>query len=115
MHFLTATIALTLFFTTPVYHREAIRLLGIGIASWAAATQSGTSSSTSVHAEAAIANKNEPAGQSKALCDDAVSHLRNSATQSDIWLVGTAHISDSSAQVITTFAILVEPSALSGY
>lgn len=33
------------------------------------------------------------------LCNDAVSYLQNPSKQSEVWLVGTAHISNSSAEV----------------
>jgi hypothetical protein len=37
-------------------------------------------------------------------CDDAVSHLRDPATGKDVYLIGTAHISNASAQVRGCFA-----------
>lgn len=40
-------------------------------------------------------NKRSPAF----LCDDAVSYLYNPTKKSEIWIVGTAHISNSSATV----------------
>lgn len=38
-------------------------------------------------------------GKEAFLCDDAVSHLRDRVSGKEIYLIGTAHISNASAQV----------------
>jgi hypothetical protein len=83
-------------------HKHASDLLaaGAGIAaagSWVLTAGAAATTTTIVAAPAA-----KPAAAGAAtefLCDDAISHLRDRKTGKEIYLIGTAHISNASAQV----------------
>ena len=69
-------------------------MAGLAASSWIVAT-----GASSVQAAPAVATPPAPTVQQASLCDDAISHLRDPATGKEIYLIGTAHISNASAQV----------------
>lgn len=76
-------------------HTSDVLAGGAGIAaagSWALAA--GAAATTAAGAKPATT-----ADGGAALCDDAISHLRDPKTGKEIYLIGTAHISNASAQV----------------
>lgn len=77
-----------------------LRRLGAGVAGIAAAS-SGLLAPSAAEAVASPAVQRRPPSKRKRafLCDETVSYLQNPSKQSEVWLVGTAHISNSSAQV----------------
>ncbi|CAM9445496.1 unnamed protein product [Discosporangium mesarthrocarpum] len=82
----------------PLDRRELVRAAGGAMAAWAAA-------STLSPAVAAIATRD--LARDAIFCDDAVSHLRSG--RREVWLVGTAHISNASALLVEQVIRSVEP------
>lgn len=64
-----------------------------------AATPPATAASATPTATTALERRTAANRSPAFLCDDAVAYLENPTLKSQIWIVGTAHISNSSAQV----------------
>lgn len=64
-----------------------------------AATPPATAASATPTASTAVERRTAANRSPAFLCDDAVAYLENPTLKSQIWIVGTAHISNSSAQV----------------
>eukprot|EP00903_Cladosiphon_okamuranus_P013442 g12520.t1 len=99
---------------SPIGRRELLRAVGGAIASLGvAATLTGSPDQASAAAATASAsgvarrpgNKRSPVF----LCDDAVSYLYNPTKNSEIWIVGTAHISNSSATLVENTIREIKP------
>ena len=84
------------------YHRTHLAILPLrdvvgGVAGFAASSWILGTSAANAQATTSPSTVVAPAAAS--LCDDAISHLRDPATGKEIYLIGTAHISNVSAQV----------------
>ena len=75
-------------------------MAGIAASSWLLSTRANK-------AEAATTSATPPVGAS--ICDDAISHLRDPKTGKEIYLIGTAHISNASAQLVRTTIREIKP------
>lgn len=60
-------------------------------------------------AQAATETMAAPAVKGTGLCDDAISHLRNPKTGQDIYMIGTAHISNESAILVRSTIRALRP------
>lgn len=81
--------------------RDLVRVVGGALASLATASAIGSSVPSPASAVgSSIARRPASKRAPPFLCDDAVSYLQNPTKQSEVWIVGTAHISNSSAQVM---------------
>eukprot|EP00752_Nemacystus_decipiens_P002178 g2073.t1 len=85
----------------PLDRRELFRAVGGAIASLGVAATFAASPEQASAAATAVAARRTGSKRSPAfLCDDAVAYLYNPTKKSEIWIVGTAHISNSSATLV---------------
>lgn len=74
-----------------------------------AATPPATAASATPTATTALERRTAANRSPAFLCDDAVAYLENPTLKSQIWIVGTAHISNSSAQLVENVIREIKP------
>ncbi|CBJ28478.1 conserved unknown protein [Ectocarpus siliculosus] len=99
---------------TQLDRRALLRTIGGALASLASAsalTASPQQAAAAAAAAAGTAVGRRPGAKRSPtfLCDDAVSYLYNPTKQSEVWLVGTAHISNSSATLVENVIRQIKP------
>ncbi|CAM9196609.1 unnamed protein product [Scytosiphon promiscuus] len=90
---------------SPLDRRALIRTVGGALASIAVLGRPPEASAAGTAVARRPTKKRSPAF----LCDDAVSYLYNPTKKSEIWLVGTAHISNSSATLVENVIRDIKP------
>jgi len=68
--------------------------------SWLLTAPSTSTTPAVVHATTTLQPPSQASLKPSGLCDDAISHLRNPKTGQDIYMIGTAHISNASALLV---------------
>ncbi|CAM9364573.1 unnamed protein product [Ectocarpus sp. 12 AP-2014] len=97
---------------TQLDRRALLRTIGGALASLASASALTASPQQAAAAAAAGTSVGRRTGAKRSptfLCDDAVSYLYNPTKQSEVWLVGTAHISNSSATLVENVIRQIKP------
>ncbi|CAM9407914.1 unnamed protein product [Ectocarpus sp. 4 AP-2014] len=95
---------------TQLDRRALLRTIGGALASLASASALTASPQQAAAAAGTAVGRRPGAKRSPTfLCDDAVSYLYNPTKQSEVWLVGTAHISNSSATLVENVIRQIKP------
>ncbi|CAM9355535.1 unnamed protein product [Ectocarpus sp. 8 AP-2014] len=95
---------------TQLDRRALLRTIGGTLASLASASALTASPQQAAAAAGTAVGRRPGAKRSPTfLCDDAVSYLYNPTKQSEVWLVGTAHISNSSATLVENVIRQIKP------
>ncbi|CAM9490292.1 unnamed protein product [Ascophyllum nodosum] len=92
--------------------RQLIRAVGAALASATASSATldfPREDNASAAASPSVPRRPSSKRSPKPLCDDAVSYLRNPTKQSEVWIVGTAHISNSSAELVGSVIREIKP------